>query len=139
MSKAGVTVLELLVVLGLGAVLIAGGALGLTALLAHVRLSGATEALTTALRAARVEALARHDALVMRFERSGTGWSLESSAGTPLRQGLVPAGVAITQVPARGRLHFGPLGTTDNATVRLTAGRSERVVVVNQRGRVRSR
>jgi len=139
MSKAGFTVLELLVALGLGGVLLAAGALGLTALVAHVRLAGAAEALASALRSARVEALARHETLVVRFDRRGTGWAVESSRGTPLGSGLVPAGVTITETPVRGRIHFGPLGVADNASVRLVAGRSERLVVVSQRGRVRSR
>ena len=139
MCKAGTTLLELLVALGLGAVLIAGGALGLTALMVHVRLAGAADALATALRAARVEALARHEELVVRFDRRAAGWTVVSPNGTALATALLPSGVAIADVPPRGRVRFGPLGTADNASIRLEAGDGERVVVVNQRGRVRSR
>jgi len=139
MAKAGFTVLELLVALALGAVLLAAGALGLTALTAHVRLAGATETLAIALRSARVEALARHETVVVRFDRPGAGWSLETSRGSPVRHARLPAGVTIVETPARGRIHFGPLGVADNASVRLAAGRSRRLVVVNQRGRVRTR
>jgi general secretion pathway protein H len=139
MYKAGTTLLELLVGLAIGAVLIASGALGLTAILAHVRLAGAADALATALRSTRVEALARHEELVVRFDRRAAGWTVVSPNGTPLATSLLPSGVTIADVPPRDRVRFGPLGTADNASIRLVAGDGERIVVVNQRGRVRAR
>jgi prepilin-type N-terminal cleavage/methylation domain-containing protein len=143
MRQTGTTLLELLAALAIGAVLIASGALGLTAILAHVRLAGAADALATALRATRVEALARHEELVVRFDRStalgAAGWTVVSPNGMPLATGLLPSGVAIAEVPPRSRVRFGPLGTADNASIRLKAGEGQRLVVVNQRGRVQAR
>jgi len=49
----------------------------------------------------------------------------------------LPATVAYAAVPARQRVSFGGLGNAENATITLAAGRRQRSVVVNQRGRVR--
>lgn len=101
-----------------------------------IRLSGATRTVATTLRLARGRALAIGAPVEVRFDVASGALEIAGAAPAPTRQPL-PDGVAFASVPARARIRFGGLGTAENGTIVLAAGRRQRSLIVNQRGRVR--
>jgi prepilin-type N-terminal cleavage/methylation domain-containing protein len=133
----GFSLFELVVCLALVATMTGGAALRLPDILASVRLSGAAQRLSAALRQARGRALERGSPVEVALDDARQMWEMrEVSAATLVREPL-PPGVAFASLPASRRVRFTALGTTDNATIALGAGTGVRRIVVNQRGRVR--
>ena len=136
-TRTGFTLHEALAGLTLAAVLIAGSMIQLPPVLHAVRLSGAGRTVGTALRLARGRAIASNTEIEVRFDGLRGTLETRERAGATLETRSLPAGVGFTGLPARGRITFGALGTAENGTITLAAGRGIRRVVVNQRGRVR--
>ena len=129
--------LEALGSLALAAIL-AGVATGrLVELVYTARLAGTARTLATALRLARGRALAAGGSMEVRLDAARMVLELRDGAGALIETRWLPAGVRFAALPARDRIQFGGLGTTQNATVTLAAGARARSVIVNQRGRVR--
>lgn len=133
----GASLLELLVCLVLLATLATTGTLRLPEILAGVRLSGTVHRLSAALRQARGRALERGGPVEIVVDEVAGVWEMRDSNGSPLEREVLPRGVSFTGWPASRRVRFSAIGTADNATLVLGAGRASRRVVVNQRGRVR--
>jgi prepilin-type N-terminal cleavage/methylation domain-containing protein len=133
----GFTVLELLVALGIAAVLTGSGVASLVDLVATARVAGAARAAASGLRLAREQALARGAAIEVRFDAPARAWTTRTAGGAVIATHALPRGVAFARLPARGRVLFGGLGTAENATVAFATGPRQRSVIVNQRGRVR--
>ena len=113
------------------------GTLVLPDLVRGLRVAGATREVAAVLRLARGRALSNGAAIDVEFQVVRSAVVVRSASGTPLEERLLPSGVLFVGVPARGRIRFGALGTADNGTLVLAAGRARGRVVVNQRGRVR--
>jgi Tfp pilus assembly protein FimT len=133
----GTTLPELIVALGVAAVVGAIAVAGFVELVQSARVAGAARALAAGLRAARGRALAGDGPVEVRFDAGGGRWTVLDGGGVPVTARALPATVAFTALPARARVRFTRIGTADNATVALAAGGRVRQVVVNQRGRVR--
>jgi prepilin-type N-terminal cleavage/methylation domain-containing protein len=132
----GVTLLEVLVGLGLASVLAGIGVGSLTALLDGLRLSGGARTAAATLRLARGRALDTSSSVDVEMDLAGSFLDVRA-AGRLLERHVLPPGVRFADLPARGRVRFGTLGTAENATITLSAGSRTRRVIVNQRGRVR--
>jgi Tfp pilus assembly protein FimT len=133
----GFTSIELLACLALFAVVVGTGVSQLSPLIASVRLSGAAHRLAAGLRQARGRALERNLRMEMRFDPARRRWDVREFGGLALESQTLPEGVAFAGLPAGERVRFSTIGTADNATITLAAGRGTRRIVVNQRGRVR--
>ena len=133
----GFSLLELVACLALVATIAGAGTMRLPDVLASFRLGGAAQRLSAALRQARGRALERGGAVEVRLDDGGSAWELRDTHGTIVARETLPAGVVFSGLPASRRVRFSAIGTTDNATVTLSAGGAVRRVVVNQRGRVR--
>jgi general secretion pathway protein H len=133
----GFSLLELVVCLALVATIAGAGAIRLPDALAGLRLSGAAQRLSAALRQARGRALERGGPVEVQLDAGGGLWELRDSLGVTVAREALPAGVAFASLPASRRVRFSALGTSDNATIELAAGKAMRRIVVNQRGRVR--
>src|SRR4029453_8379420 len=148
----GFSLFELVVCLALLATISATGALRGPAVLASLalarrrggpdvlpslRLSGAVQRLSAALRQARGRALERGGPVEVRLDEGGALWELCDTGGATVSRETLPPGVTFAGLPASRRVRFSALGTTDNATVTLRGGVAVRSIVVNQRGRVR--
>src|SRR5262249_20092966 len=117
---------------------IAGGAaLRLPDILASVRLSGAAQRLSAALRQARGHALERGSPVEVALDDARQMWEVREVSAATLASEPLPPGVAFASPPASRRLGFTRCGTTGIATMALGAGAGGRRIVVNQRGRVR--
>ena len=122
----------------LARVAIAGGAaLRLPDVLAAVRLGGAAQRLSAALRQARGHALEHGGPVEVALDDARQAWEVREVSATTLAREALPPGVTFASLPASRRVRFTALGTTDNATITLGAGATVRRIVVNQRGRVR--
>jgi prepilin-type N-terminal cleavage/methylation domain-containing protein len=133
----GFSLFELVVCLALLATIAATGALRVPDVLASLRLSGAVQRLSAALRQARGRALERGGPVEVRLDEGGALWELCDTGGATVSRETLPPGVTFAGLPASRRVRFSALGTTDNATVTLRGGVAVRSIVVNQRGRVR--
>ena len=133
----GFSLFELVACLALIATIAGGAALRLPDILASIRLSGAAQRLSTALRHARGHALERGSPVEVALDDSRQIWEVREVSAATLATEPLPPGVAFASLPASRRVRFTALGTTDNATIVLGAGASVRRIVVNQRGRVR--
>lgn len=133
----GFGLLELVACLALLATIAGAGALRLPDVLASLRLSGAAQRLSAALRQARGRALERGGPVEVQLDEGGSLWELRDASGATVARETLPPGVTFTGLPASRRVRFSALGTTDNATIALGAGTTVRRIVVNQRGRVR--
>jgi prepilin-type N-terminal cleavage/methylation domain-containing protein len=133
----GFTLFELVACLALVATIAGGAALRLPDILASVRLSGATQRLSAALRQARGHALERGSPVEAELDDARGLWEVREVSGASLAREPLPAGVIFASLPASRRVRFSAIGTTDNATIMLGAGAIVRRIVVNQRGRVR--
>src|SRR5262245_34584985 len=122
----GFTVLELLVALGVGAVLTGTGVVTLVDLVASARVAGAARAAASGFRLAREQALARGAAVEVRFDTGARAWDMRATGGAVLTTRALPPGVGFARLPARGRVLFGALGTAENATVVFAAGPRQR-------------
>jgi type II secretion system GspH-like protein len=109
----------------------------LVVLVESARLAGGARTVATALRLARGTALAADATTEVRFDVARRVCETRDARGTVLEARSLPPGVGFGSVPARARVLFSGIGTADNATITLVAGRRSRRVVVNQRGRVR--
>lgn len=109
----------------------------LPALVAALRVVGAAHDVASALRLARGRALAAGVTTEVRFDAAARLLETRVRGGAVLETRRLPAGVGFAALPARGRLGFTAIGSADNGTITLAAGRSARSVIVNQRGRVR--
>ena len=134
--SSGFTLLEALVSMALGAVMIGTSAVRLLDLVESARLAGAVRTVASTLRMARGRAMAAGGPVEVRFDATLRRVDLRDGARV-LATHALPAGVALVGLPARARIRFGGLGTAENGTVTLGAGRRVHSVVVNQRGRVR--
>jgi Tfp pilus assembly protein FimT len=133
----GFTGVELLACLALFAIVTAAGGSQLSPLIASVRLSGAAHRLAAGLRQARGRALERNLRMEIRFDAPARRWDVREFGGLAIESQALPDGVAFAGLPAGVRVRFSTIGTADNATITLSAGRGTRRIVVNQRGRVR--
>lgn len=133
----GFSLFELVACLALLATIAGAGALRLPDILASVRLSGAVQRLSAALRQARGRALERGAPVDVQLDDAGALWEVRDTYGAPVAREALPGGVGFAGLPASRRVRFSALGTTDNATITLNAGATTRRIVVNQRGRVR--
>jgi Tfp pilus assembly protein FimT len=133
----GFGLLELVACLALLATIAGAGALRLPDVLASLRLSGAAQRLSAALRQARGRALERGGPVEVQLDEGRSLWELRDTSGATVARETLPPGVTFTGLPASRRVRFSALGTTDNATIALGAGATVRRIVVNQRGRVR--
>ena len=133
----GFSLLELVACLALVATIATAGALRLPDVLASLRLSGAAQRLSAALRQARGRALERGGPVEVQLDEGGSMWELRDTSGVTVAREALPPGVTFAGLPASRRVRFSALGTTDNATIALGAGATVRRIVVNQRGRVR--
>jgi len=137
MSEHGGSLLELVVALGLAAILTTLAVTQLAELLGEIRVAGAARTLATQLRLARGEALAGGLAVDVRCDPARRACNVDDRTGTRLETRILPPGVGFGALPARRGVTFGALGTADNGTFVVGAGAHRRSVVVNQRGRVR--
>src|SRR5262249_13463584 len=133
----GFSLFELVACLALVATIAGGAALRLPDILASVRLSGATQRLSAALRQARGHALERGSPVDVQLDDARGVWEGREVSAAALAREPLPPGVGLAGFPASRRVRFTALGTTDNATITLGAGAAVRRIVVNQRGRVR--
>jgi prepilin-type N-terminal cleavage/methylation domain-containing protein len=133
----GFTLFELLACLALVATIAGGAALRLPDVLAAVRLGGAVQRLSAALRQARGHALERGGPVEVALDDTRQAWEVREVSATTLAREALPPGVTFASLPASRRVRFTALGTTDNATITLGAGAAVRRIVVIQRGRVR--
>jgi len=134
---AGFSLIEAVVAAGLTALIAGFGTLVLPDLVRGLRVASATRELAAVLRLARGRALAAGAAVDVEFDVARATVVVRTAGGARLDERRLPDGVAFVGVPARGRIRFGALGTADNGTLLLGAGRARGRVVVNQRGRVR--
>ena len=133
----GFSLLELVVCLALLVTIAGAGALRLPDVLTSLRLGGAAQRLSAALRQARGRALERGSPVEVQLDGGLARWELRDVSGATLAREALPPGVTFSALPVSGRVRFSALGTTDNATVTLRGGSALRSIVVNQRGRVR--
>ncbi len=133
----GFSLLELVACLALLATIATVGALRLPDVLASLRLSGAAQRLSAALRQARGRALERGAPVEVQLDEGRSLWELRDTTGVTVARETLPPGVTFAGLPVSRRVRFSALGTTDNATIALGAGVTVRRIVVNQRGRVR--
>lgn len=132
-TSHGFTLLELLVAIGLLAILAGVAAPGFGAL------AGGWQLRAAALRVAGTLNRARAGAL-----RGSESWSVRASGDAllfgPVRgraqRVAMPAGIFVS-VNSGGVVQFSRAGYAENATFRLLGDQGERRVVVNQRGRIR--
>jgi Tfp pilus assembly protein FimT len=133
----GIGLLELVACLALLATIAGTGALRLPDVLVSLRLGGAVQRLSAALRQARGRALERGGPVEVQLDDAQAQWEMRDTHGATIARETLPPGVVFTGLPASRRVRFSALGTTDNATIALGAGAAVRRIVVNQRGRVR--
>lgn len=137
MRSRGVTLVEVLVGIGLAGVLGGVASMRMAELRSGARLAGAVRTVATELRRARGRALAGGRSIVVAFDSARRTCEVTEEGGGWLASHALPPGVAFGALPARRRILFSALGTAENGTVTLAAGRRRRSVIVNQRGRVR--
>ena len=114
------------------------GALRLPDVLASLRLGGAAQRLSAALRQARGRALERGGPVEVALDDARRAWEVRDVSGDDAgaRAPCHPASRSRAS-PVSRRVRFTALGTTDNATITLGAAAPRAGIVVNQRGRVR--
>lgn len=137
-SGSGATLPELLVAIALVGLLCVLGSLALPRLAASARLAAATTELAATLRLARGLALSRGVSVELAIAPDRRRYEVlpKGAAGGPRRS--LPAGLRFAALPRRGAVVFYPDGSATNVTIVVGDGAgSERLVVVNQRGRVR--
>ena len=135
--SSGFGLVELVAGLALVAVVAGAGALRLPEVLASLRLSGAVQHLSAALRQARGRALERGGPVEVQLDDARGLWELRDTSGPVVARDALPPGIRFASLPASRRVRFTAIGTSDNATIALDAGGPVRRIVVNQRGRVR--
>ena len=133
----GFSLFELVACLALIATVTGTAALRLPGILTSLRLGGAAQRLSAALRQARGRALERGSPVEVQLDDARGSWEMRDAQAVTLAQEVLPSGVVFAGLPASRRVRFSALGTTDNATITLGGGASVRRVIVNQRGRVR--
>ena len=136
-GRAGFTAVELLIVIGLCAIVARSALIGLPAIARTLRLATSARTLAQRLRETRAHALAEGAPLDARFDASTSTWRIETLDGTIRETNALPEAVVFGALPASARIRFGATGNADNGTVVLTTGVADRRIVVNQRGRVR--
>lgn len=134
-ARDGATLLELIVAVGLIALLLGCGAARLQGVRDPIRLLGASQELAASLRLARSRALARGARVRVTVGGSPLRIALDEGAGPVGVRQL--AHVVLTGAPAGGGITFTALGAGQNGTFTLAIGGRTRRVVVSQRGRVR--
>jgi general secretion pathway protein H len=137
MRASGFTLLELMVALGLAAVLGGISVVRLVALVEGARLAGGVRTVATTLRVARGRAMAGGASIEVRFDPTRRTCDTRDADGRTLESAPLPRGIAFAALPARARILFGGLGLAENGTITLGSGARQRSVIVNQRGRVR--
>lgn len=137
MRSNGFALLELVACLAVLATIAGTGALRLSDVLASVRMSGAVQRLSAALRQARGRAIERGGPVEVSLDEAGRAWEVRDASGPVVTREVLPPGVRYASLPASRRVRFSAIGTSDNATIALDAGGTVRRIVVNQRGRVR--
>jgi prepilin-type N-terminal cleavage/methylation domain-containing protein len=147
MQARGVTLLELIATLSIGAILMGTAALGLRDLRDRWQLQHATRQVVLDLRLARLAAIAEGRSHALRFEPSADGYWREvhpDGGGDPDTTSLrtFPPGVIVTSCTARnGSISFRPRGNAASfGTITLQGHAGElRSIVVDMVGRVRVR
>src|SRR5262245_36835161 len=137
MRSFGFGLVELVAGLALVAVIAGAGALKLPEVLASLRLTGAVQRLSAALRQARGRALERGGPVELQLDDVRGLWELRDVSGPVVARDVLTPGIRFSSLPASRRVRFTAIGTSDNATIALDAGGPARRIVVNQRGRVR--
>lgn len=133
-SPSGVTLLELLVALGLFAVLAGVAAPYMGEMRAALEVRSSTLRVAAALRKARVAALAQGRTWVLRVvDGSSFDVGAEGTEGTRTR---LEGRARFLSTTAGGEVRFGPGGWAGNATFVVGIDDDARRVVVNQRGRI---
>jgi prepilin-type N-terminal cleavage/methylation domain-containing protein len=135
-TRRGLTLLELLLGLALGAILAGVGVLQSARLLASMRLPLGARQLASDLSLARATAVLRNTQARVTFDNNR--YTVRFDAGEPSEvETVMQPGVRVARVPRSGMLRFFPTGRADNGTVVLTTSLGgSRSVVINQRGRV---
>jgi len=135
-GRRGITLAELLLVLGLVSILSTVGAIEVSRFLASLRVPLAARQLATDLHVARATAVARNARARITFTTGG--YRIRYERGNPREtHAALPNAVRIVTAPRSGTLRFWPTGTVDNGTIVLAAmNGGQRAIVVNQRGRV---
>lgn len=132
--RRGVTLLELLVLLGLFGVLAGAAVPYVSPMVRALEVRAGAIRVASALTRARVAALA-----------NGRPWSVRvvgpstfeiGGEGAPAERTQLPASVRFLAVTSGGEVRFRPNGWAENATFTLGAEGEVRRVVVNQRGKV---
>jgi Tfp pilus assembly protein FimT len=131
----GVTLLELLVLLGLLSVLAGAAAPRVTGMMDALELRAGAVRLASTLVRARLAALADGRAWWVRIV-DARAFEIGPEGGEPSRAEL-PGRVRFVGATSGGDVRFAPSGWAENATFTLRRDHLARSVVVNQRGRVR--
>jgi prepilin-type N-terminal cleavage/methylation domain-containing protein len=134
---AGFTVIELLVVVAIGATVTMGGARAIGASLISVRLAAASRVMAQTMRETRARALGEGIALDLVFDAPTSTWEERDGNGGTRWSKTLPPPITYGALPALPRVRFGSTGAAENKTITLLAGPATRRIVVNQRGRVR--
>ncbi len=137
----GFTLLELMMVVGLLGVVMAGSALVWPRFEAALRLDAAAHALAADLHDARVLAIASAARARLTFVRGAASYRVERAdemgAFHPTAERVLPRGVRIADANSGGDLVFSARGNAENGTVVLVDRRGLHASVrLNQRGRV---
>ena len=133
-TAGGLTVFELLVCLAVGGILAGLAAPQFAEMRADWELRTAGLRVVGELIRARASAPGARGGSAVRVEEGG----LSVRAGVMHRRVALPAGVDIS-LNSGGDVRFSPHGLAENATFRLRNRAGERLVVVNQRGRIQVR
>lgn len=152
----GFTLIEMMVTLGILAILLGLVTLNAPSFLATFRLSSGARQVATDLQLVRMKAIAQNRKFralftagsttyeVQRRNDADTGWDFHALYGHGTTAGAaqpisLPQGVQINSAPADGDVIFQPRGTGENATivVKHSVLSTTKSVVVNMAGRVR--
>ena len=130
----GFTLLELLLLLGVSAILAAAAVPAAAQMLAGVQLRAAALGVVGTLTRARRAALAEGRSWVVRVEG---GAVLVGPLGSPPRTENLSNGTRLVEATSGGDVRFFPDGRAENMTLIFELKGQRRAVVVNQRGRLR--
>jgi prepilin-type N-terminal cleavage/methylation domain-containing protein len=136
-ARAGFTVIELLIAIGVGAVVARSALPELTGLARTLRLATSARTLAQRLRETRARAIAEGSPIDARFDATAGTWAIVGSDGTIRETHALAPAVSFGGLPGSGRIRFGTTGVAENGTIVLATGAADRRIVVNQRGRVR--
>ena len=135
----GYSLLEMAVVLGLLAIIVAGALPGIGRIHQEWALWGGTRLLENSLLWGRIYAVSSNDSLVLAIDPAGRSWCWQDAGGNRYENSVrdLPAGVAIIQTPRRP-LRFYQHGNAAPAGTFVVQGKAGSYrVVVSIMGRIR--